>query len=74
MHIKPTPQWHELLTDIDLAAYLSIKVSTLRKWRVTGRGVPWIKVNGSLVRYRLSDIHAYLDSCFRGGQSVANAV
>ena len=55
-----------LLNDVELAAHLGIKVSTLRKWRQTGNGVPWLKINGSLVRYRLADVSAYLESCCKG--------
>jgi hypothetical protein len=42
----------------------------LRKWRMTGRGPRWIKL-GKLVRYRMSDLNAYLDSCAAvGGTNV----
>lgn len=60
-------QTRVLFTDVELAAYLGIKVSTLRKWRVTGHGVPWIKLNGSLVRYRLGDVEQYLNACPKNG-------
>lgn len=62
----------QLLTDLELAAHLGIKVSTLRKWRVTGQGIPWIKLNGSLVRYRISDVNAYLDACPKGGKAAGS--
>ena len=55
-----------LLSDIDLARYLGVSVATLRKWRIRKLGPVWLKL-GSLVRYRLSDVHAYLDGCPRGG-------
>jgi predicted DNA-binding transcriptional regulator AlpA len=56
----------ELLSDTELATYLGVKVSTLRKWRVLREGPTWIKL-GSLVRYRLADVNAFLDSCPKGG-------
>lgn len=68
-----SPPAPHLLTEFELAAYLGIKVATLRKWRVLGQGVPWIKINGSLVRYRLADVSAYLDSCPRTPAQVSPA-
>lgn len=36
-------------------------VHTLRSWRHKGRGPKFIKVGGTLVRYRLSDVEAFLN-------------
>ena len=49
-----------LLTADDAAKYLGIAVNTLSVWRSTGRyDLPYIKV-GRLVKYRLSDLQAFL--------------
>jgi hypothetical protein len=45
-------------------------VHTLRSWRHEGRGPKFIKVEGTLVRYRLSDIEAFLNSLPGGGAGV----
>jgi hypothetical protein len=59
-----------LLSDIELAHYYGISVATLRKWRILGIGPKWIKV-GSLVRYRIDDAQAYLESRPSGGGAAA---
>jgi hypothetical protein len=45
-------------------------VNTLRSWRSQGRGPKFIKV-GKLVRYRLSDVEAFMDSLPTGGGTMA---
>ena len=51
-----------LLLTIDAAAFLGLKPQTLRKWRVTGAGPPYIRLGGPLgrVAYRRSDIDAWI--------------
>lgn len=54
-------EWR-LLAPSDLANYLGIPEQTLANWRSTGqRGPRWYKV-GRHVRYRMSDVNAWLDS------------
>jgi excisionase family DNA binding protein len=48
-----------LLTVQELAGLLRCSVSSLNKWRLTGRGPPFVRV-GSRVRYRTSDLHTYI--------------
>jgi hypothetical protein len=45
-------------------------LGTIRKWRQDGRGPRYIKVEGA-VRYKLSDVLAYLDSRPSGGRVIA---
>ncbi|MAW80407.1 MAG: hypothetical protein CMI63_09220 [Parvularcula sp.] len=47
------------LNNEEAAQYLGLKAATLNKWRVYGEGPPFIKV-GRLVRYRRTDLDAYL--------------
>lgn len=49
-----------LLTIGELAAYLSVPVSTLYVWRTNGDGPRGMKV-GRHVRYRPEDVEAWLD-------------
>lgn len=53
-----------LLQTADLAALLSCEPQTLRKWRLTGRGPPYIRLGGPAGRvvYRRSDVDAWLDA------------
>lgn len=54
-------QTNVLLTPDDAATDLKVSVGTLQVWRSTGRhGLPYIKV-GNCVRYRRSDIEAWLN-------------
>ncbi len=49
----------ERLSNAEAAEYLGLKAATLNKWRVYGAGPPFLKV-GRLIRYRKSDLDAYL--------------
>jgi excisionase family DNA binding protein len=50
-----------LLTTEECAALLQVRPQTLRRARVRGGFVPFVRV-GSLVRYRPSDIAAFVES------------
>ena len=50
----------DLLTPVEAAAYLGVEKQTLAVWRTTGRySLPAVKV-GRLVKYRHSDLDAFL--------------
>ncbi len=48
-----------LLTDIDVARITGRARSTLQKDRVSGIGIPWVRI-GRQVRYRAEDVAVYL--------------
>ena len=50
-----------LLSDRDVERITGRARSTLQKDRVSGSGIPFIRI-GRLVRYRQSDVSAYLDA------------
>ena len=50
-----------LLSDRDVEKITGRARSTLQKDRVAGTGIPFVRV-GRLVRYRQSDVRAYIDS------------
>jgi predicted DNA-binding transcriptional regulator AlpA len=50
-----------LLSDRDVQEITGRARSTLQKDRVTGSGIPFIRM-GRLVRYRQSDVRAYIES------------
>ena len=52
----------DLLDENSAAQFLQVEPGTLSVWRCTGRyKIPFIKV-GRLVRYRQSDLNAWLES------------
>ena len=48
-----------LLPD-EAATYLRVAVKTLTKWRGQGKGPPYRKVAGSLIRYVQSELDAWM--------------
>ena len=61
-----TAERRPLATPVQIAEYLEIPEPTLRQWRHKGTGPQWTRV-GRHVRYRWSDVEAWLDS--QTGQS-----
>jgi excisionase family DNA binding protein len=54
------PTQDPLLTDQEAADYLGTKKATLAVWRSTGRyNLPYLKI-GRLVRYKKSDLDAFI--------------
>ncbi len=50
----------DLVSEKEAAQFIDVKEGTLAVWRSTGRyGLPFVKV-GSKVRYRRSDLEAWL--------------
>ncbi len=49
----------DLLDDPQLAAYIGVEERTLRDWR-NSRGLPYIKLTAKVIRYRRSDVNAWL--------------
>ncbi len=56
------PEFFDVKT---LCAFLGISCVTATKWRAKAKGPPFIKV-GRLVRYRRSDVEAWLRACTVG--------
>ena len=55
-----------LLDSRSTAAYLGVHPMTLSKWRAEHEGPTHLKI-GKAVRYRLSDLVAWLETCARKG-------
>lgn len=52
----------KLMTPQEVATFIGVSIETLNVWRATRRyRLPYIKV-GRLVRYRLTDILAFLET------------
>jgi hypothetical protein len=60
-----TPR-EQQLTDVQVAEYLNVSVSSVRHWRLTGGGPKWVRIVGS-IRYPLADLEAYVASLPSGG-------
>ncbi len=61
-------QESELKTEEFASEYLDVKRGTLQVWRCTKRyPLPYVKV-GRLVRYRMSDLEAFLQARTMGGE------
>ncbi len=61
----------ELLTEVEAAFEIDVTPGTLSVWRSTGRyGIPFIKI-GRKVRYRKSDLLAWLESRTRESGATA---
>jgi hypothetical protein len=54
------------IDDKTLASTGIATLATIRRWRLEGKGPRYIKV-GRLVKYRISDVRAFLDSRPCGG-------
>lgn len=60
--IRQSATLNELLDEKQAASLLHVTPGTLAVWRSTGRySLPFVKI-GRNVRYRLSDLNAWLDS------------
>lgn len=66
-HLPPSGE--RLLTEKEAAAMLGLQPSTLRRWRSVGQpGQPeFVRVAGRAIRYRLSDLTAYMGQLETGG-------
>lgn len=58
-----------LLNTAEAADYLSVSMAFLERDRWAGARIPFIKVGSRAVRYRLTDLDAYLDSRTRQSTS-----
>lgn len=61
----------KLLTQKEVKEITGLADSTLEQWRIKGKGPKFIKL-GRLVRYRLSDVQAYI-SGLQGFHSTTEA-
>lgn len=42
------------------AAYVGVPATTLKRWRVEGRGPRHIKLEGAIVAYRVDDLNSWV--------------
>ena len=63
-----TSNTNQLLNEIEVSKLLSVSRKTLQAWRWQKTNLPFVKL-GSAVRYRLSDIEAYIEAATHPTQS-----
>ncbi len=65
-HIQDQPsdamQLHRLMDEHKAAEFLGYSVRALQNWRVRGGGPRFVKVSARSIRYRLSDLIAWMDA------------
>jgi len=49
-----------MMTTRDAAAYLRLKVSTIKGWRRTGEGPPFYRYSSRCVRYKRAELDAWI--------------
>jgi predicted DNA-binding transcriptional regulator AlpA len=50
-----------LLNEVDAAAFLGISPRALQKWRVNGRGPPFLRLSTRCIRYSEAELLRWLD-------------
>lgn len=58
-----------MMTEQDAAKYLAVTAKCLQSWRLRGGGPVFLKYSGRCVRYRLSDLNAWLTERMRTSTS-----
>ena len=51
-----------LINEFEAAGELDVSVSTLRKWRITGKGPKFIRLSPRCIRYRRDWLEKYADA------------
>jgi len=51
-----------LMNEKQVAEFLGVTVSALRRWRFEGRGPGFFRLEGRLVRYRQEDVEGWLSA------------
>jgi len=54
-----------LLTTEEAASYLNLAAQTLRRWRVTGESLPFVRLGDgpkSAIRYRRADLDEWIEA------------
>jgi predicted DNA-binding transcriptional regulator AlpA len=59
----------QLLDERGVAALLGLSPATMRNWRVKGLGPNFQRLSARAIRYRLSDVEAWLSTCARRSTS-----
>ena len=58
---QPAASPTQLLLEREVAEMLGVGRNTLARWRMRRTGPPYLKLAGSIVRYRLGDVNEWLN-------------
>jgi predicted DNA-binding transcriptional regulator AlpA len=61
---------NNLLRETQVAERYAMSVRALQAWRLAGKGPCWVKL-GSAVRYRESDVEAFVEQSLQGASSLS---
>ena len=53
--------------EVKVAELIGVSVATVRRWRLIGRGPKFLKIGGTLIRYPVEALGAWLASQPTGG-------
>jgi predicted DNA-binding transcriptional regulator AlpA len=59
--LPPSAPTVRLLSPHDVAQITGLSAETLAQWRSQRRGIPFVKISRNVVRYRQSDLDAFLN-------------
>ena len=60
-----------LIRQEEAATILGVTPRTLEAWRYRGEGPPWVRISGRCVRYRKSDLLAFIEERVKSSASEA---
>lgn len=63
-----------LLIEQEVAPILRVSIRTLQKWRVNGKGPPFIRVSARAIRYRRNDLDGWIERRLRKSTSETDHV
>lgn len=61
---QPTPAADRMLSPAQVAEWTGLNQNTLRYWRWKGQGPKWFRLGAKTVKYRASDVQAWLDEAY----------
>jgi predicted DNA-binding transcriptional regulator AlpA len=65
--LTPDTEVEQLRNEHFVAGVYGVSVSTIRRWRLLGKGPRFLKIGGSSVRYALADITEWMQRQPDGG-------
>jgi len=60
--MNSSQSYDRLMTEKEVHKILGIGLSTLQQWRLRGKGPKFCRLGGKMIRYRESDVRAYIDN------------
>lgn len=71
MSERDTTAAERLLSTAEVAAWTGVSENTLRFWRWDKRGPKWFRLGPKTVKYRQSDVQAWLDEQYAATNGAA---